>query len=214
MPNIRRGAAPKPRPFTVRELTRDDLASLEGPRRPRSTDLATIRQSHHMVARYAAMGLRQTEIAKRTGYTRERVSKLLGSPAMQELVQHYIGRVNDAFDESMDQVFDLATNNMLVAERQLADKLAQADEEDELLPTRDLLSIFSDRADRFGYGKKTTNLNVNIDFAARMEQAIRRSGVTINQPTVRPPHDLPSGAGEDRSPTTSLPPPLPFRRRA
>jgi hypothetical protein len=52
------------------------------------------------------------------------------------------------------------------AERQLEDHLDTADERDELLPVRELVAITTDRMDRFGYGKKSMNLNVNVDFAA------------------------------------------------
>ena len=64
---------------------------------------------------------------------------------------------------------------MLVAERQIADRLEDAEEEGVKLPLKDLLAISRDGADRFGYGKKSAVLNTNVDFAAILEQAIARS---------------------------------------
>jgi plasmid maintenance system antidote protein VapI len=87
-----------------------------------------------MIARYAALGLHQKDIAARTGYTRERVNILLASPAMNALVLDYASKLTDKFAEMADAYLDLATSNMMAAERQIADKLDEADEEGVTLP--------------------------------------------------------------------------------
>lgn len=171
---LHRGRTHKPIQITaVRELTREDLAVL---RNGRSTPaIQRLRDPHHHLARLLATGLRPAEAASRTGYSLARLYVLNADPTFQDLVASYRKDVNAAYIESQDDYYRLATSNMVKAERQLAEKLEKADEEGELLPTRDLIAISRDAADRFGYGKKTTNLNVNVDFAAKLEAAVKRS---------------------------------------
>ena len=138
-----------------------------------------LRDSHHMIARLAAMGLRPVKIAEQVGYSYVRVQALLNSPAMDELVARYRAKVDGEFVADADAYFELATRNMIAAERHIADQIAELDEQGELLPIRTALAVSRDAADRFGYGKRTQNLNVNVDFAAQLERAIERSGKTI-----------------------------------
>lgn len=162
-----------------RPLTREDLAMLVHGNRTMTAFPAKLRDSHHRIARLAAAGLRPGEIAQRCGYGRERVGQLLTNPAMEELVARYREKVDEAFAANQDEYYELATSNMLAAERHIADQIAEADEAGELLPIRTALAISRDAADRFGYGKRQTNVNVNVDFAAQLERAIQRSGKTI-----------------------------------
>ena len=91
---------------------------------------------------------------------------------MQELVANYRAKVDEEFVEGADAFFTLATQNMIAAERHIADAIAEAEDAGELIPIRTALAISRDAADRFGYGKKTQNLNINVDFAAQLERAI------------------------------------------
>jgi hypothetical protein len=177
-----------------------DLERLKSPRYVASTP-QRLRDSHHMIARLAATGLRPFKIAEATGYSRVRVQQLLDSPAMQELVSQYRAKVDDAFVENVDSYFELATSNMVAAERHIADAIAEADEAGELIPIRTALAISRDAADRFGYGKKTQNLNINVDFAAQLEKAIARSGKTINSVAEPAPRHLPAAQTSHRDPT-------------
>lgn len=163
-----------------RPLTREDLAMLVHGNRTMTAFPAKLRDSHHRIARLAAAGLRPGEIAQRCGYGRERVGQLLTNPAMEELVARYREKVDEAFAANQDEYYELATSNMLAAERHIADQIAEADEAGELLPIRTALAISRDAADRFGYGKRQTNVNVNVDFAAQLERAIQRSGKQID----------------------------------
>lgn len=162
-----------------RPLTREDLALLVQGNRTSDAFPKKLRDSHHRIARLAAAGLRPFEIAQRSGYGRARVTALLSNPAMEELVARYREKVDEAFATNQDEYYELATSNMLAAERHIADQIAEADEAGELLPIRTALAISRDAADRFGYGKRQTNVNVNVDFAAQLERAIQRSGKTI-----------------------------------
>lgn len=189
--------------------------------------LKRFKDPHHKAARLIASGVRPLErVAAMCGYAVSRIYTLNVDPAFQELVARYRPEVLDGFKEGVDDYYEVATSNMLKAERMLAEKLDGADEEGELLPTRDLIAISRDAADRFGYGKKQTNLNVNVDFAAQLEKAIKRSGKeprTIDAKAVSvqpsPQHSPPV---EDHRPSSRTaqdgpPHPLirePIRRRA
>lgn len=150
----------------------------DAPLRPNR--VAKFRESHHNMAKLFSAGLKGTEIAARTGYAETTISQFNNDPAFQELVTKYRDLNTQLFLEGRDEFYHAATKNMLQAERQLSDKMDEADEEGELLPTRELVSIVADRADRFGYGKRETKFNVNVDFADALQRAIKRSGKTID----------------------------------
>ena len=171
---------------SVRPLSRDDLQHLRVPRTKINTPMK-LRDSHHRIARLVATGLRLIDIQAKTGYSYARIRDLSRSPAFEELVAQYRKSVDAAFIAGIDDYYDMATQNMLKAERMIADKLDEADELGETLPVRDLVTISRDAADRFGYGKKQTNTNINVDFAAAMEKAIARSGKLIEARSASPP---------------------------
>ena len=172
-------ALPRQRPTQLRrilaitELTKDDLARLQEPRR--AVVVKKLRDSHHHLARLFAAGCDNGEVARRTGYTYQRVKRIRESPAFKQLVEEYRAMVNETWLETVDDYQEIMLGNMIRAELQIADKLAEAEDNEETLPTRELMSISRDAADRMGYGKKSTNVNVNVDFAAQLEKAVRRS---------------------------------------
>lgn len=171
---LRRGARAKPRPVLgIRELSKDDLLTLEVKRD--TPVVQRFRDSHHMVARLSALGLRADTVAERCGFSRSRVLTLWADPAFKELIAHYRKLVTEDYKEAVEDFISLATINMMKAERMLADKLDEADSLGETLSTRELVTIVSDRADRVGFGKKQTNINVNVDFAAKLTKAIERA---------------------------------------
>lgn len=158
---------------SIRELSRDDLACLH---EKRTTPVVQrLRDPHHALARLVASGVRLPEAASRCGFSLSRARVLHADPTFQDLVSSYRKDVDAAWRQAQDDYQSLAVANMVKAERQIAEKLEAADETGEFLPTRDLLAISRDAADRFGYGKKNTNVNVNIDFAAKLEAARARS---------------------------------------
>jgi hypothetical protein len=162
-----------------RPMTREDMAATLKPAYFPKITAERLRDSHHRVARLIASGFRQGEVARKTGYSITRISILCASPAMQELIAKYRARVDRAFEESLDSYYDLASRNMMKAERQIEETLDRAEEANATLPVRDLVAIARDAADRFGYGKTETKVNVNADFAKELEKAIERSGKVI-----------------------------------
>lgn len=160
--------------LSVRAIQREDLPRLLKPRDKTGTLPAKLRESHHTVARFLATGSDHQTISALTGYSLNRIGQLAQSPAMQELIALYRSKLDQTWLDSVDAFYDLATRNMIKAERMLADKLEEAEETGETLPTRDLIAISRDAADRFGYGKRSTQTNVNVDFAAELERRIAR----------------------------------------
>jgi hypothetical protein len=109
------------------------------------------------------------------GISYNRVATLKIDPSVQELIAHYRGLITADWIREQDHLASVARANMLKAEAMLSDKIDAALENNEFLPTRDLIAIAGDRMDRFGYGKVQKNININSDFAAKLEAARNRS---------------------------------------
>lgn len=169
----------------VRSLARTDL-SLLLEKRPQIT-LKSLSDKHHRIARAVATGLSNIDVAAICGITPTRVSMLKADPAFTELVAHYRGVVTADFVQSTDSYLEVLLANKLKAEVMLGDKLDAAIDGDEFLPTRDLMAISRDAADRTGHGKVQTNMNVNVDFASKLEAARRRSAGARGPTSTAPP---------------------------
>lgn len=209
---LSRGAvARKPKILESRPLTRDDLAVLKGPRAP-ANRVQAFRDTHHRLARLVASGIRREEVVALSGYSYHRIAVLCSDPAFQELVASYRDVVNEAFERAQDQYATLATANMLKAEAMLSDKLDEAIESGETLPTRDLIAISRDAADRFGYGKKTFVAHANV--GDQLQKAMVRSGRTITVDAKGAPPTIPASAPENASPQASPSPGSSFKALA
>jgi hypothetical protein len=110
-----------------------------------------------------------------TGYSLSRVSTLSMDPSMKELVAKYRARVDEKLDAAADQIAADGVRLISKYMRQVHDHFDQSDEVGELLPIASLAKIGPDLMDRFGYGKKNMNVNVNVDFAKHLEEAIART---------------------------------------
>ena len=222
-PELHRGKlASPPRILAVRVLTRDDLARLKSTEQRVTPRVKGFRDTHHRLARLVAAGLRNEEILRITGYSTARLASLKQDPAFLELVAQYRERVDAAFVEAQDEFYETSVSNMLRAERQIEEHLDRADDEGELIPLKTLMGLTSDRADRFGYGKRTTQTNVNIDFAAKLEAINKRRGNSTvidakadllpSSPDLAPREQGPSSQ-VDPAPNQSIAVPAGFRRR-
>lgn len=187
---------------------------------PKVTTIDRLRAKHHAVARLFALGKTIGEVTAETGYTYNSVKLVKEAPAFKELIAFYEKSYKFEFFESAGDYATLAIDNMVTAESMITDKLNDAMATGEDLPTKELLAISRDAADRFGFGKKNTQVNVNVDFANRLEAAIKRSGVkTIEakaQSTALPPPAETVTVISDNAVTAqpSLPPePAPTIRR-
>lgn len=192
----------------IRVLKRADLAVLEHPRP--ANQLQNLRDTHHRIARAIASGLSNGEVAATCGISYNRVTILKADPALMELVAHYRAILTAEWAEAADPVTDYLRANALKAQAMLSDKLDHASEQGEFLPTRDLLGIAELGLDRTGYGKVNKNVNINVDFAAKLEEARKRSTAarevrTIEAPSLQP-QSVP-GAASSSHPGRPVPPP-------
>lgn len=175
-PELHRGRLAKhPRVLSIRALTRDDLSVLRE-KRVGPPKVQQYRETHHRVARLVAAGLPPGEVARMTGYSPNRIHQFRSDPAFEQLVAEYKGKVDEAYIRSVDEFYETATSNMLRAERMIEAHLDKAEDEADLIPLQRLIPLISDRADRFGYGKHSTQTNEIKDFAAMMEKMAQKSG--------------------------------------
>ena len=139
----------------------------------KSAAVKAFKDSHHLVARLFAAGLRPGEVAERAGYSGTRISVLLGDPSFQNLIAEYRREETIAFALTRDDYYERATRARNIALRLVEDKLADVAPDD--VTIRELMGIHDSLADRTGYGKRSTQVNVNVDFAAQLDRAIKRS---------------------------------------
>ena len=176
----------------------------------KSAAVKAFKDSHHLVARLFAAGLRPGEVAERAGYSGTRISVLLGDPSFQNLIAEYRREETIAFALTRDDYYERATRARNIALRLVEDKLADVDPDD--VTIRELMGIHDSLADRTGYGKRSTVTNVNIDFAARLDMAVKRSErvLGISPPVQSAELSLqPTTLGETITPTVSSTPRTP-----
>src|SRR6266704_5389563 len=182
--------------------------------RPISGAVKRFRDPHHRVARLFASGLGLAEVAARSGYSYNRVSQLHADPAFQELIAAYRRKVTERFEEVADEVVQEGLEQIRIGQRMVREQLEEAEENEAHIPLRTLITLNADNMDRFGYGKRQTNLNVNADFASLLEKAIARSGKTIEGTAIAPPGRLPHAPQSPAPPISGeLQQPVLIRRR-
>jgi hypothetical protein len=172
--------------------------------------LQRIKERHRLLAKYIAAGLTRNEIAARLDYTPERVGQLSLDPAMQNLVAQFRNhdhvREMAGFDE-IALLRSVSVQNALRSAMAMQDTLNYYEDADERMPVRESAKIFELSADRVGFGKHATNINVNVDFAAQLDQAIdrSRSAKLVSGKLSSPDPSREGGAGA----ATHTPPPAP-----
>ncbi len=152
----------------IGEITSADIVKLETVK-PRESTIGKLRERHHGLARIIASGIPDVTASEMTGYTLERIGMLKRDPTFVELVEFYSANKEANFRRDLrDRMEGVAVN--------AADELAERIENNpELIKTPTLIDIVKNFADRTGYGPQTTtNVNVNVGLAKRMEEAKRR----------------------------------------
>lgn len=154
-------------------------SDIEALRQPSARErLKHIKDVHHIIARLIVSGLSTTEIAGEVGYSVTRVSIIKSSPAMQELIARYRGQVDESWRKQFDADAAAMTSVRRKALRIIEDALD--DHEENPVPLPMALKAFDSTADRSGFHRQTsTNHNVNVNFAASLEQAIANSRKVI-----------------------------------
>lgn len=153
----------------LRELTPEDLANyVPG----KDSAVAHLADSHHRMARLVASGLRTHEVAEASGYSITHVSIMKADPSFQELVAVYREQVDEEFKDAVANYYSTITATRMASARLINDTVLAAEPGD--IPLRTLVAVHADTADRTGFGKRQT-LDVNVDFAARLDKAIKRT---------------------------------------
>jgi hypothetical protein len=154
---------------TVRELEGGDLQLLGAEKGSEPSALKRLSDRHHALARNLASGMGAGEAGLVCGYVASRVSILQTDPAFRELIEFYRRDVTAQYRDLHQRLSGLA----LDAAEELADRL---ETEPEKVSIGQLMEITKMGSDRTGHGPQTstTNLNVNVDLAGRLQRARER----------------------------------------
>jgi len=165
-----RGRAKQPLVADVlRELDVSDLACLQVEKGSEPSALKRLSERHHALARNLASGMEAGEAGLVAGYVASRVSILQNDPAFKELVEFYRRDVTMQYRDLHQKLAGLS----LDAAEMLAERL---EEEPEKVSIGQLMEITKMGADRTGFGPQSssTNINVNVDLASRLQAARQR----------------------------------------
>lgn len=157
----------------VRELDEQDLLLLQEEKGSKTPPLKRLSERHHSLARCLASGASPGDAAITCNYTPSRVSILLDDPAFQELVAFYRRDVNAQYLGMHEVLAGLSFD----AANELRERLeAEMQSEEKSMTIGQLTELVKVGADRTGFGPQSssTNVNVNLDFAARLEAARKR----------------------------------------
>ena len=158
----------------VRELRHSDLQLLKEGEKLKPVFLKKLGERHHHVARLLAEGLSNAEISLRTGYGTQNIIVLKKDPTFQELVAHYKKQVQDAFTDLQSRLFGVSVD----AIDTLRDRLEENPDD---VSTGHLVDIAKMGADRSGFGPQSssTNVNVTMNIADRMDAARKRAQLAL-----------------------------------
>lgn len=153
----------------LRELTQADLAELETERGVKPQAIQRLRERHHGLARALASGMGNQEAAAITGYDPARISVLLGDPAFKELLEFYRADVNAKYVEVHEALAGMTADAIVILRERL-------EEDPDDLTNKELIELMKAGADRTGNGPSSTstNVNVHVDMADRLERARAR----------------------------------------
>lgn len=153
----------------VRELDVTDLALLSEEKGSRAQPLKRISERHHALARLLAEGVPPGDAAIISGYDPSRVSILQADPAFNELVVFYRKDVTRDASDLRKEMYGLSMD----AARVLRDKLEESHEDFSIGQLMEVVKLGADRTGN-GPSSTTTNLNVNVNLASRLESARKR----------------------------------------
>lgn len=154
---------------TARELTKEDILALGEEKGSQPPPIQRLTDRHHNLARTLAEGVPHGEAGILCGYSSSRVSILLSDPAFKELVEFYRQGITDRFFDMHDRLHSFSKDAL--------DELHVRLEEDPgKFSIGQLMESTKLGADRTGYGPQSssTNVNVNVDLAGRLEAARKR----------------------------------------
>lgn len=157
----------------VRELGEDDLVLLGDERGTKAPPLKRLAERHHALARTLAQGTDPGVAAIQCGYSASRVSILQADPAFKELIEFYRADVTEKYLDLHSVLAGLSID----AAMELRERLeADIEADDKSISVGQLMELTKLGADRTGYGPQSssTNLNINVDMASKLEAARKR----------------------------------------
>jgi hypothetical protein len=131
---------------------------------------ATLRESHHGVARLIAQGMRDLDVSRMTGYSPGRLATLRRDPAFTELVSFYKGEVDDAHMDLVDYAQVVARDALQSLHEDILDN--------PYIRPEIKADIFKTVADRAGFApvQRSISRSVNVSIAERMDAVTRKRG--------------------------------------
>lgn len=166
------GRAAKPlSAVQIRDLDEVDVALLAEEKGAKAPPLKRLSERHHALARCLASGMAEGDAAVTCGYVSSRVSILKADPAFQELLAFYRQDVNVKYLDMHGVLAGLSLDaTMELRERLEAD--IEADEKK--ISVGQLIELTKLGADRTGFGPQSSQVNVNVDLAGRLQAARER----------------------------------------
>jgi hypothetical protein len=155
----------------VRELTEEDLALLADERGTKAPPLKRLGERHHALARCLASGMSPANAAISCGYVGSRVSILLADPAFKELLEFYRADVNDKYLDMHGVLAGLSLDAAMALRERLED---DATLDEPKMTVGQLTELVKLGADRTGFGPQSSQVNVNVDLAGRLQAARER----------------------------------------
>ena len=128
-------------------------ALLSAPPTP-SASIQKLRTTHHELARLLALGLKDVEISRLTGYSQSRICILKTMPLFQELMVHYSSMRDNIVTDVSGRLRGLSLTALEILQEKIED---QGDG----LTVKDLIAVSELGLDRTGFGKTSTQVNVS-----------------------------------------------------
>lgn len=130
--------------------------------------LQRLSERHHSLARDIASGMALNEAAYKNGLNPQRAYQLTDDPTFAALVKDYREKADILYVDAQEQLAGLSKDAILEIRERLETK---PDE----FSIGQLMKLTELTTDRTGNGPKTTtNINVSVGLADRLEQARRR----------------------------------------
>jgi hypothetical protein len=152
----------------VNPLTESQYTSL----RAKPARLPQIRASHHRMAELHALSLTANEIAEITGRSLTDVRNFPKVPANAELISSKQAEILSG--DPTDPKTEYLTTLLRIRNRAASKLYDTIDDDSVELPAALLLKVVSDLSDRTGYGRQTTQINLNMDLGERLQRARER----------------------------------------
>lgn len=166
------GRASKPMSAVqVRALDDTDIALLQEERGTKAPPLKRLSERHHALARCLASGMEPGDAAITCGYVASRVSILQVDPAFQELLSFYRQHVEEKYLDMHGVLAGLSLDAAMELRERLETDM-QAD--DKSMSVGQLVELTKLGADRTGFGPQSSQVNVNVDLAGRLQAARER----------------------------------------